>query len=161
MRPANFPDIRIAQLVQFIIKFPNSDLFFKRDWSLKSFYKGELSGLNEFWNHHYRLSTKTSKKISPKISKEMYDLILINAIIPFHYAIGLFEGNEEIKTACLKFLKTLKPEKNTKMSQWQSTGVSLSSAYDTQAFLALLKQACIQKKCLTCAIGKEILKKWD
>ena len=161
MRPANFPDIRIAQLVQFIIKFPNSDLFFKTDWSLKSFYKGELSGLHEFWNQHYRLSTKKSKNISPKISKEMYDLILINAIIPFHYAIGLFEGNEEIKTACLKFLKTLKPEKNTKMSQWQSTGVSLSSAYDTQAFLALLKQACIQKKCLTCAIGKEILKKWD
>lgn len=161
MRPANFPDIRIAQLVQFLIKFPTCDVFFQPDWTLKSFYKTNQNGLNEFWNNHYRLSTKTTKKTSSKISREMFDLILINAVIPFHYAIGLLEGNEAIKMKCLTLLKSLKPEKNSKMLQWQSTGISLNSAFDSQAFLALTKQSCIQKKCLTCAIGKEILKKWD
>lgn len=91
----------------------------------------------------------------------MFDLILINAVIPFHYAIGLLEGNEAIKMKCLTLLKSMKPEKNSKMLQWQSTGITLNSAFDSQAFLALSKQSCIQKKCLTCAIGKEILKKWD
>ncbi len=161
MRPANFPDIRIAQLVQFIITFRTSNVFFDSNWTLKSFYKQEQNSLDEFWNHHYRLTTKTTKKNSPKISKEMKDLILINAIIPFHYALGLLEGNEERKMECLEFLKSLKPEKNSKMLLWKSTGISLTSAYDTQAFLALLKQSCIQKKCLTCAVGKEILNKWD
>ena len=156
MRPSNFPTIRLAQ---FIGLYHGSSQFFiemMKCESAKEVYKLFDIKLNDFWKTHYTFS-KASKKSNKKLSKSFVDLLIINTIVPlkFCYQQAINQTNVE---QLIAFLESLQPEKNSAIAIFETLGLEVQNAFQSQAFLELKTRYCIQKRCLECAIGNEILK---
>ncbi len=157
MRPNNFPTIRIAQLVALFSKEKN--LFSKiiESNKLGDFYDLFKVEMNAFWQTHYNFES-VSKKSPKRLTKSFIDLLIINTIIPlkFMYHKGRGEVNEE---TYLEILRQIKSEKNSIISKFTELKVSSESAFDSQALLELKNNYCALKRCLECAIGKNVLSK--
>jgi len=157
MRPAQFPTIRIAQLAAIISK--NEFLF---DFLIKEeaptivqdFFNIQPSN---YWSTHYQFGKKIEKR-SVKMGLMQKELMLINVVVPLIYAYGKYLSEEKWKEKAAEILLNLKPEKNHILRKWEKVGVKSESAFDSQGFIELYNNFCIQKKCLTCHIGTSILK---
>ncbi|MGY0408343.1 MAG: DUF2851 family protein [Polaribacter sp.] len=155
MRPNNFPTIRIAELVSLFFKHQN--LFSKiiEVHQLDLFYALFSVEVHPFWKTHYTFD-KVSSASTKKITKPFIDLLLINTVIPlqFLYQKSRGEVNEKI---LLELMQTLNPEKNSIISKFSELKISSENALETQALLELKNNYCATKRCLECAIGKNIL----
>lgn len=156
MRPANFPTIRIAQIIATYLK--HQQLFSKlmSISEIKDFYELFDIELDTFWNTHYTFE-KESPKRKKKISKSMVDLLLINTVVPLKFTYLKSRG-EVIEEDFLELLIQLKPEKNRIIDKFNSLKIKASNAFETQALLELKNNYCVKKQCLQCAIGNSILK---
>lgn len=156
MRPANFPDKRIAQFAHFIskslIRVHEQNKVFDLDL-------GFQIELDSYWQNHFRIGVVSNQSSTIKISKNMLNLLAINVILPFQFAMAWRDNDEEEQWKILNHFRSLEAEKNNVTKEWLSKGLKIKSAFDSQSLLALKKQYCIQKKCLFCKIGKTILNK--
>ncbi len=159
MRPSGFPDRRLAQFGALLCQHNFIQQFLAKKGEIETHSGVFKVELNPFWKNHFRLDRETSRPVALKLSNTMTDLIWINVIIPFLYAIGVWEGDNELKSKAIELLKRLKPEKNNVVTNWNNIGIKVMSAYDSQSLLALKKQSFSQKKCLFCTVGKSVLKR--
>ena len=154
LRPASFPAIRIAQLQaimsqsQFYSKIKNA-INYKE---IKKLLKVELS---EYWDTHY-VFDKPSVDKKKKLGAATLDVIIINAIVPLYFLIGKKE--EKYNSYATHLLKEIKAEKNMIVKKYKVAGKKIKSAADSQALIHLYNFYCIPKKCLTCSIGKQLIK---
>jgi hypothetical protein len=58
----------------------------------------------------------------------------------------------------LEITNNLKPEKNNVIASFEALGVRCDSAMESQGLLQLKKKYCDQGKCLSCAIGINLIK---
>ena len=112
--------------------------------------------LDDFWLTHYNFNNSTKKK-TIQLSTALIDLININALIPFEFALGRLKGNENQMKFQIKSLASLKPEKNAIIAKWNEIGIKGESAFETQGLIEQKNNLCNEKKCLFCAIGKQLL----
>lgn len=157
MRPANFPTIRIAQFAMLL--FTTEHLFSKilaakNVKEVENMFKLQLSN---YWLTHY-VFDKISIKRKKSLGKSTIHLFIINTIAPFLFLYGQKRDNEFYKDKAMDLLEEIPPEKNKVIEQWKTLGLKPDSAYQTQALLQLKKAYCSQQRCLSCAIGGEILK---
>ena len=89
----------------------------------------------------------------------MADNIIINTIIPVVFAYGHLKQEQPYKNKALRWLEETTPEQNNITRQWTALGLANNSAYDSQAYIELLKTYCHSKNCLSCSIGAAILKR--
>ena len=156
MRPSNFPTIRLAQLAALYAS--SRSLFSKLmdSSSIEGIYALFDIQLNSFWKTHYTFS-KESKESAKKLTKSFIDLLIINTILPlkFAYFQMMNQSNEQ---GLISILRSLKPEKNHIVDKFKELGISVQTAFDSQALLELKNNYCAQKRCLECAIGNRLLK---
>ena len=57
----------------------------------------------------------------------------------------------------MTLLEKIPAEKNSIVAGWQTIGIEINTAYDSQAFIQLKKCYCDEKKCLRCRIGHKVL----
>jgi len=156
MRPANFPTIRIAQLVALFFAYQNLFSKLMEIEKIKDFYTLLTLSVNSFWQMHYTFD-KTSTKRIKKLTKPFIDLLLINTVIPlkFKYLKSRGEAGEE---KIIALMQQLKPEKNSIISDFSEVKMIAKNAFESQALLELKNQYCNQKRCLDCAIGNVLLR---
>ncbi|CAM1374059.1 DUF2851 family protein [Tenacibaculum xiamenense] len=156
MRPANFPTIRIAQLVALIVKYP--DLFSRiiNAKELSIFYELFSVKVDEFWREHYTFQT-SSKKSNKFTSKSFINLLVINVIIPMKFVFMKNSGGYDYE-GFLTILKEVKAEKNGIISKFSELKLVSKNALDSQALIQLKTNYCDKAKCLDCAIGGYLLK---
>ena len=155
-RPDNFPTIRLAQLAALYHK--ESNLFSKlmHAKNTEAMYDLLSVSVSDYWTTHY-----TFDRISPKkrktLSWSFLNLVLINTVLPIKYAYekSRLKENEDM---LFHFMEALPPEKNAIIEGFEGLGVSVTSAFESQALLQLKKEYCEAKKCLQCAVGNHILK---
>lgn len=157
LRPSNFPTIRIAQFAELIFK--SSHLF---SAILEIEKVNELAklfevGVSDYWETHY-VFNKSAKKRQHKMSKATINLILINTIIPFLFIYGKLRKDAVFSDRALRFLEQIPGENNIIVRNWGELGMSVQTAFNTQALLQLKNNYCSNKQCLNCSIGNEILK---
>lgn len=157
LRPSNFPTIRISQFAGLIKQ--SSHLFSKiietEDVKkLKTFLNVETS---EYWSRHYVFGKDTAKR-KKKLGDAAIDVIIINTIVPFLFVYGKQKGEEKYVDRSLRFLESIKGEKNSIIDKWESLGMAVDSAYATQALLQLKNEYCHHKRCLNCVIGNYLIK---
>ena len=157
MRPANFPTIRIAQLVALILKFPDLFSIVVEAKELNVFYKIFAIGIGEYWKEHYTFETK-SKKSSKFFTKSFIDLIIINVIIPMKFEFMKNYGKVNIEVL-LDIIRKISPEKNSAISKFNKIDLVAKNALDSQALIELRNSYCDKSRCLECAIGKNLLTK--
>ncbi|WP_281636068.1 DUF2851 family protein [Flavobacterium marginilacus] len=157
-RPDNFPTIRLSQLADLYHKQQN--LFSKicELNSLEAIY--EIFGVSatSYWQTHYQFDKESSKK-KKALTKSFIDLIILNTIIPLQFAYAKSQGKEDSEDL-ITMLNKVEAEKNSIMEKFSSFGLKPKNAFETQSLLQLKNEYCSKNKCLDCAIGLELLKKY-
>lgn len=155
MRPASFPTIRLAQMVQILHLFPQlTDLIDPQGF--RTFQETPV-GVSEYWNHHYRFHDHSKKK-KKYLGKPTRDLLMINAIIPIAWLYHRAHGRENLDELIENGLDQISPEKNKITRIFSDLGIHNENALDSQGIIHLKRNYCDQKRCLECGIGNQILK---
>ena len=154
LRPASFPAIRIAQL-QSIMSQPQFYDKIKQAITYKNLQGILKVELDKYWDTHYMFD-KPSVSKKKKLGAGTLDIIIINAIVPLYYLIG--KKDNKYKTYATDLLKAIKAEKNSVVKKFTDSKKHIYSASDSQALIHLYNFYCIPKKCLTCSIGKQLIK---
>ncbi len=158
LRPNNFPTVRIAQFAKLIHQ--SNGLFSKiiEHKNIKDIETLFELGVSDYWLDHY-VFDKPSEKVTKTIGKETFNLFLINTIVPFLFLYGAEKDNHSLKEKAFELLENTLPEYNSIINKWKETGIRINSAFDSQALIELKNYFCTYKKCLTCRIGNELLKR--
>lgn len=90
---------------------------------------------------------------TPKLGNDFWRSLQINAVLPHAYHNGLIRTDQLFQR-----LKEMAPEQNNRVKLWQEAGFEVRNAFDSQGLLFLNRYKCSSKKCLTCTVGKQILK---
>jgi hypothetical protein len=157
-RPFNFPTIRIAQLAA-VLK--NSDKLINLIYEqkkIKEYIDFLKTPVSPYWREHYKFGEKMKGNV-PGINETTVYNIIINVIIPFktaRYMSGLSEGFPDEP---FNLLEKLPSEINKISREWETVGMKMKTAFDSQAGIELYNQYCLKRKCLYCTIGTHIIKR--
>jgi len=158
LRPAAFPDIRIAQLAQLI---SHNDFLFSRMLEIKDGKKLQdlfLAQASKFWDEHYRFDV-TSAKRAKKLGQLSRDGIIINAVIPFLFVYGKLHAQQVYTDLALDLLSQISAEKNNITKKYAELAKPVANALESQALIELKQSYCDFKKCLSCSVGHYLLRK--
>ena len=155
-RPDNFPTIRLSQLAG--LYHLHQNLFSKviEAKNIQEIYQLFNVSASLYWKTHYNFD-KISPKKEKTLSKSFIDLLIINTIIPFRFAYQKSLG-KETSEANILLLEQITPEKNSVLDKFKYFGISVKNAFVSQSLLQLKKEYCDKSKCLSCAVGLELLK---
>ena len=158
LRPANFPSLRLAQFAAFFFK--THHLFSKilaasSVMELENMFNVQVS---MYWKTHYQLD-KPAPKRKKKLGVQTRRIIIMNAFIPFLFAYAKRRALPQYQEKALHFLESMPAEQNAVITRFKQIGLTVQTAYESQALLQLKKHYCNKQKCLECAIGYEILKR--
>ena len=157
LRPANFPEVRIAQFATLITQ---ENHFFSK--CLESSFE-ELKQVfqikpHEYWMKHYRFAKESKGKVG-KIGQKSIENLLINTVVVVLVAYSREKSQQKYMEKALHILENIKAENNKILKMWAELGLTTQTAYDSQALIELYNNYCTPKKCLQCAIGLELLQK--
>jgi len=158
LRPQNFPQVRIAEAATFFHQKRRVVDGILNTRSIEGMY--ELLGSSpegDFWLRHYTLEAETSP-IKKSFGKAFLKHLVINAVVPFVFALADFNKDDSYRNLALDWLEQLSPEKNSIIRKFDMIGFHSHSALDTQGLLELKKHRCDQKKCLNCQIGIHLIR---
>lgn len=155
LRPDNFPNIRLSQLAQLFAK--NQQLFSDcvKVKTMKEVARILDVATSEYWQTHYTFDKVSPKRIK-KLSTSFIDLVMINTIVPLQFAY-FRSRDEEIQEGLIEMMHQIKPESNVIIDKFKELGLSVTNAFETQSLLQLKNEYCNLKKCLSCAIGIQLL----
>ena len=157
MRPSNFPTVRLAQLAMLV---HNSVHLFSviRDTTDMQTVKNLLDvTANDYWHYHY-MPDEASIFKEKRLGVQMADNILINTVIPILFTYGLLYGDSILKDRALQWMEQITAEKNNITNGFRAIGVTIKTAFDSQALIQLKNNYCNSKRCLECAIGNKLLR---
>lgn len=155
-RPANFPTLRMAQLISVLQQPLWYDQIFQEDVRIiKQALKGAIA--NEYWKFHTHFG-RESHVNSLQIGNDFMELVIINAVVPFMTLQAMYYKEDVIWDKIFKILEQLPAENNRYTRLWSDIGISVQNAADSQSLLQLYKHYCSEKKCLSCSIGIQLLK---
>ncbi len=156
LRPANFPSVRISQFAALINKVPRLFDDFISFQSSKLFINQLKVKPSKYWIVHYDFAKKSKRKLLG-IGTESLENILINTATPLLAAYSKYKNEQEYMDKAIDLLQNLKPEKNNITNQWTALGMDVKSAFDSQAYIELYNNYCLNKQCLSCNIGVNIM----
>jgi len=157
MRPRSFPSIRIAQLSAVLSN--NNTLIYNlsQTTSMLEIHQILHHQLHPYWNNHYTFE-KGSAFIEKNIGLEAVQHISINAFIPFMYTFGIKRSIRKFESWAIHMLQKMKAESNTIVRTFNLLNLKAKSSYESQAMVQLKNEYCNFKKCLNCAIGKQLIR---
>jgi len=157
LRPANFPNRRLAQFAALLI---NSAHLFSRILEGKDVYQIRQMFMylpvNAYWQDHSRFDASCAVS-SAALGKQTADNILVNTVSPFLMAYGRMNGLSRYISASLNLLGILPPETNAIINCFKEAGLKPDSAFFSQSLMQLKKNYCDHKKCLSCGVGMKLL----
>lgn len=154
LRPANFPTIRLAQFAAFLNSVPSLSDFVLVNHTWNDCFNSKP---NEYWQTHYHFKSESSSKQSVRLGKQSIENLILNAIVPLRFAHAWYLNDEEEMEHSLEILKSLKPETNSITDKYLAFGLQKSTGYESQALVQLHNNYCVNKKCLHCSIGSQLI----
>lgn len=156
MRPPSFPTVRLAQLAS-LLHTTGADLVSLFRCAQIEEVKRKLDvGVSEYWNKHFVFGETSNDRIK-KTGARMIDSVLLNAVIPFLHCYGVEQEKPEYVERAYAWISTIRKENNAITTTFLQYGVRNEHAADSQALLELKTQYCDPRRCLECAIGREVL----
>lgn len=158
MRPGSFPQLRIAQLA---FLYCNSGGLFSRVMECNTV--GELYDIfqihtSDYWKKHYNFNCESVVE-NKRMGSKSVDLIIINTVVPFLYAFGVYKGNDRLCDRAFYFLEHIRSENNYIIRNWEKVDIIPENAADSQALIQLTREYCEKRKCFFCRFGYEFMKR--
>lgn len=156
MRPMNFPTIRLAQLASILSNWTQvcAGIFYFD--GIKSLDRSIRIPINSYWLNHFRFGVRTRIGVE-KMGASMFDLLIINAIVPFLYHYAYKHDESKYHELALELLEITKAEKNTIIEGWERLNIKAKNAFESQGLIEMKNNYCSFKKCLSCKVGVWIL----
>lgn len=158
VRPHNAP---LTRLLQFSGLLQQHQLLFSRMTEaedIKALLPLFEIAPNDFWSEYATPERPRKKAGFPRMSAQARQSILINALIPTLWARAKATNQEELSAKTLRLLSQMIPEENHITRKWDALGWRLPTAAQTQGALELYHEFCSQKRCLSCQVGKKLLR---
>jgi hypothetical protein len=155
LRPANFPAVRLGQLVGLLHRRPalfDALLTAQSVAALTEFFAGAPAP--DYWRQHFRPSRPGKV---PSLGKSSIDLLIINTVVPLRVAYARHIGQPELVESSIALLAELPAEHNQYTDLYQELGFEHRTAADSQGLLGLHKSYCVPRRCLHCAIGARLV----
>ncbi|MCS6821741.1 MAG: DUF2851 family protein [Microscillaceae bacterium] len=156
LRPANFPTLRIAQFAQMIAQIKNLFSFFTQA-DLKTILQTLQITPSPYWHTHYQIAKKTDK-VAYKVGKASAENIVVNTIVPLLACVAKEKRQQSYLNKAIEYLENLPAEQNHILEIWQSLGMKVKTAFDSQALIQQYNHMCVPKQCLACTVGNIILR---
>jgi hypothetical protein len=156
LRPANFPTLRISQLAHMLTT--TGGLFRKvlevdKSELLSNIFDVEAS---EYWNNHFVFG-KRSRETVKRVGSQAVNLLIINAVVPVVFIYGRYKDRQDICEKSVSFLQETEPESKIIVREWETSGITARSAFQSQALLQLRTEYCSKRRCLDCRIGNKLI----
>lgn len=158
MRPANFPTVRLAQVAGFLSergRFFAALLLVPQADRLLDFF-GVAPGA--YWQQHYHFGRPLVRG-NGLMGKESARLLIVNVVVPLLMAYGVARDSQSHKDRAIHLLEAMPPESNHLTAKWETLGMPLRTAADTQAAIGQIRQKCQPRQCLSCTIGTHLLQR--
>jgi hypothetical protein len=156
LRPANFPNLRLAQFAALVHQRPNF-LFapqrYKDAIELKQILRVDLKG---YWRNHYTIDGPTYNK-NLSMGETSVENILINTVAPFFFFYSKKVEKPLYSELAINLLMHSSFEKCAKTKLFDSKKTCLKSAADSQAIINLYDHYCSKKLCLKCGIWASLI----
>ncbi|MGN0030104.1 MAG: DUF2851 family protein [Marinilabiliaceae bacterium] len=149
LRPQNFPDIRLVQLAAIVRALPGN---FASCLALPLDKVLSVSP-SDYWRGRYKLGADEGAPHDKVLGENSRRLIMINAVVPFAFAMAHRFGNVERKEAAVDMLRSIKMESNFVLRQWASAGLMPADEAEAQALIHLYSAYCEPGECLRCRFG--------
>lgn len=156
LRPANFPQIRLAQFAEIIranCALLSLLLEMQEVKTLQQLFEIPLEG---YWSNHVQFGKKSAPHHT-QLGKSAFQSICINTLIPMLICYSRERSQPQYEEKALRWLDELHGENNQITRYFSSMGMPIKTARDSQACLHWYRNYCEPKKCLQCAVGKAIL----
>ncbi len=157
MRPANFPQIRIAQLAALFARKPALFQHMLNLTEKSDMVQAFRVHPDAYWQDHQAFG-KAIRSAQGRIGQDSVELLLLNAVLPFLFLYGSRNHQADLQERVLSWAAELKAEQNKITRKWESLGIKAKTAMDSQAQLQLYQNYCLPKRCLECAMGLRMLK---
>jgi hypothetical protein len=158
LRPPSFPTVRLAQFAMLLHRSVHLFSKVQETQSLQHVEELFKVGTSEYWDTHYTFGKESPAK-KKELGAETLHLLVINTIAPILFTYARHKGDEALQDRALQWLEQIKAEQNETTKQWASLGHKAKSAYESQALIQLKNEHCDKKKCLSCPIGNNVLRK--
>lgn len=156
LRPANFPQLRIAQFAGLYHKNLNLFMALMNAKSRKDFKSILQSSPSEYWRSHYNFRSTHKRADHSSFSDEFVNLLLINAVIPIKYLYQLERGSLVLEDLS-RLLEDLPMENNSIVKRFTQLKTVPKTALFSQGLVQLKKNYCDKNACLKCAVAQDIL----
>jgi hypothetical protein len=103
--------------------------------------------------------TRLRNKLKSALSSFMIENLILNALLPFIYRYSISNSQDFELNTIIRAYSKLPAENNTITRKWNKMGITLKNAYESQASLEIYQQFCLLKKCASCEVGQNIMKK--
>ena len=154
LRPANFPPVRLGQLVGLLHARPtlfDALLTAGSVAALTAFFKVPVP---PYWRMHFRPGRPGKV---PGLGKSSTDLLITNVVVPLRVAYARHVGQLALVESSVALLSDLPAEHNQYTDVYEALGFTHRTAADSQGLLALHKSYCAPRRCLHCAIGSRLV----
>jgi Protein of unknown function (DUF2851) len=157
LRPANFPTVRLAQFARMIQENANLFSLFIYLESVKNLTKLLKISQSDYWQKHFVFQKEANIPV-PSLGKSSIENIVINTIVPLLVAYSMERDNRSFLEKAISLLEEIPAEKNHITEIWETLGMKVKTAFDSQASIELYNSFCTQKNCLRCDIGVSIVR---
>ena len=158
LRPQNFPQIRIIQLMNLYLDGRLSLRRLLEQHSVNELERLWQTGVDGYWTTHYVFG-RESRSSDKQLTRQALQSLIINTAAPMLFAYGRHQGNDELCDRAFALLEQLQPEDNNIVRLWTECGLQAQHAGDTQALIQLKKGYCDRHECLRCRIGYEYMRR--
>ena len=141
-RPQNSPFVRMRQLASLVAT--NTPIFDK------------MLSCTDIEQMESLFNINTNNEIPP-LGADAKHLLIINLVCPFLTCYAQYTGNSFLAELAVDILEKLPPEKNSLVETKKKAGLSIQSAYDSQAAIQLDTAYCKPRRCIECQIGRHYI----
>lgn len=149
LRPQNFPDIRLVQLAAIVRALPGNFA----SCLGKPLDKVLSVAPSDYWKTRYRLGAQEGAPREKALGESARRLVMINAVVPFAFAMAHRFGNVERKEAAVDMLRAIQMESNSVLTRWAEVGLKPADEAEAQALIHLNAAYCEHGECLRCRFG--------
>jgi len=154
LRPANFPPVRLGQLVGLLHARPalfDALLTAQSVAALTEFFQAPVPA---YWRTHFRPGRPGKV---PALGASSIALLITNVVVPLRVAYAHHVGQPALVESSVALLSELPAEHNQYTDVFDRLGFAHRTAADSQGLLSLHKNYCAPRRCLHCAIGSRLL----
>ncbi|MBO0939003.1 DUF2851 family protein [Fibrella sp. HMF5335] len=157
LRPAAFPTMRIAQLARLIHDHGSLFSLLVGTADAPSLLALLQIMPSAYWQTHYRFG-KAGAKVSSSLGEATATGLLINVAVPLLAAYAKRKDQPDLLDRAISLLEQLPAEDNRIIRLWDSVGLNVRTAFDSQASIELYTNFCTPKRCLNCQIGMALVR---